>query len=275
MNHCLKSYQKVLYILGGFTLLFVIFLPAAYAQEEFSYARGLVISDPEAVNGNIISMDTNGSYVRATIENSNRMIGVLADTATVLYEAVEGEGSPVVVGGTTVVMVATSNGPIVAGDLISASPLLGIGQKAGGNEFIIGTALASFDGTTGTQQTVNNQAVSVATIPVYVQIRTAGSSQAGAVTNLVDQLANLFFQSAQTPQQAQILFRYLAAALVAATSIAVSFRAFGKSISNGIEAMGRNPLARRQIQGIIILNAGLIGVISLAGIVLALAIIQF
>ncbi|MCR4263855.1 MAG: hypothetical protein NUV98_04025 [Candidatus Roizmanbacteria bacterium] len=275
MYYCLKTYRKIQIIITIFGLFIASLQATVYAQEEFSYARGLAISDPEAVNGNIIAMDANGTYVRATIANSNRMIGVLSDSATILYEAVEGAGSPVVVGGTTVVTVSTTNGPIVAGDQISASPLPGIGQKAGSNEYIIGTALASYNGETGTQQTVNDQTVSVGSIPLYVQIRTAGSTQAGALTNLVDQVANLFFQSAQTPQQAQILFRYLAAALVAATSIAVSFRTFGKSISNGIEAMGRNPLARRQIQGIIILNAGLIGIISLAGIVLALAIIQF
>ncbi|OGK49197.1 hypothetical protein A3A55_03935 [Candidatus Roizmanbacteria bacterium RIFCSPLOWO2_01_FULL_40_14] len=262
MNYCLKSHQKIL-LITAFVLYSGFFSTVTYAQEEFSYARGLVISDTEAVNGNIIAMDANGTYVRATISNSNHLIGVLSDSATVLYEAVEGAGSPVVVGGTTIVTVSTTSGPIVAGDLISASPLPGIGQKAGANEYIIGIALASYNGE------------SVGTIPLSVQIRTAGSTQAGALTNLVDQIANLFFQSAQTPQQAQVLFRYLAAAIVAATSIAVSFRTFGRSVSNGIEAMGRNPLARRQIQGIIILNAGLIGIISLAGIVLALAIIQF
>lgn len=275
MYYCLRTYQKITLLCASLILFFGSVFSAIYAQDEFSYARGLVIADTEAVSGNIIAMDADGTYVRATIANSTRMIGVLSDTATVLYESVEGAGSPVVVGGTTTVTVTTTNGSILAGDQISASPIPGIGQKAGSNEYIIGTALTSFNGETGTQQTVNGETFPIGTIPVYIQIRTAGSSQAGAVTNLVDQVANLFFQSAQTPQQAQVLFRYIAAAIVASTSIAVSFRTFGKSISNGIEAMGRNPLARRQIQGIILLNAGLIGIISLAGIVLALAIIQF
>ena len=257
-------------------LTFSGFFVSDVSAQEFSYGRAFEIVDSDAVTGDIIARNDSGQYVRANIALSNQLIGVISDDVTILYEESEGVGIPVILGGSALVNVSSLNGDISIGDPIIASPIEGKGQRATNlSGFIIGTALSPFTASEGTSTEFEGETISSGTIRIAVEPRPLGPTQAGALTNFVDQLSNLVFRSAQTPQQSEVLFRYLAAAIIAAVAIGVSFRAFGGSISNGIEAMGRNPLARRQIQTAIIINAGLILLISIGGFILSLAILQF
>ena len=120
-----------------------------------------------------------------------------------------------------------------------------------------------------------NEQVQIGTIDVEVRLGPVVPQNQSAVTDFVDRLNILLFSNTQTPKAAENFLRYLIAAIVAISSMLFSFLTFGRNIARGLEAMGRNPLAKRQIQVMIMVNTLLIVVVSMGGIILALAIIRF
>ena len=62
---------------------------------------------------------------------------------------------------------------------------------------------------------------------------------------------------------------YTIAALVGVASFIIAFRFFGKATLAGVQAMGRNPLAKKEIIFLVIINAGLTVSVMLVGFVVA------
>jgi len=68
-------------------------------------------------------------------------------------------------------------------------------------------------------------------------------------------------------------FRYILGAGVAIASTVLALRRFGELFSQSIISVGRNPLARRQIRGILVWNAVLILLVSSVGFGVGIAVI--
>ena len=284
-NRMLPSYPSLftakrfalfsLLTVGAGLLFFFACSPLSAQVKNMTYAVTVSVQDPDAVPGDIVSLQEDHTLKRTSRSFDNLMYGILTDTATIIYHPTD-QGLPVVTFGEIPVNVTTFTGDIQPGDLLTSSPIPGKAMKTtNASGWIIGTALEGFSEGQGTQIDFQGRKISSGQVAANIKIGPGSEANAGLVAKLVDQLGTLLFKNIETPDRAERFFRYLLAALVALAAIAIGFGAFGKNITRGIEAIGRNPLAKVQIQAMIILNIFLIAFISIAGVVLALAIIRF
>ena len=157
------------------------------------------------------------------------------------------------------VNVTAENGPIKAGDYITTSKIPGKGQKATElTGYVVGRSLESLNGPQGR-------------VEVALSIGPAVIISKG---NILDQLGLALIKNVQKPEGAALFVRYVTAGLTAILITLFAFNNFAKNITKGIESVGRNPLARQQILFIVVINIILIGVITLGGLILSLAIIR-
>lgn len=266
----------LLFFCTFFSIFLFSCLPAwAQFQDDISFAVTKVISDPQAITGDIVSITTKGEIVLTTTSFDPLMYGIVADTATIIYHPHE-EGTPIVRTGIATVNATTLTGNISPGDYITSSPIAGKAQKTNLRDgWVVGIALTALDQNASQKTTFEEKEVSVGTVQVSLVMGPAIEGSAGNVSRIVDQIGQLALSNVQTPSGTSSFFRFILAALIAIAAIAIGFGSFGRNITRGIEAIGRNPLAKRQIQAMIVLNIFLIAVISLAGIILALAIIRY
>ncbi len=271
-----------------FTSVFLTFLlitfyceeiiPRVSAQApEFTIAVTHEISDKEAVDGDIMSIaDDKTSIVRTIKQGDEKMYGVLVLHPRVVYTT--RPDIPVTRNGTAMVNVTDMAGPIVVGDYITSSEIAGKGQKARElSGYMVGVALGSFDGTGGKSVSFNGKNYQQGQVLAAIGVGPASPvliRTSGGVLGNIRQIVNAVFYSIGASKQVERLLRLILAALVALLVIWISYRTFGRNITKGIEAIGRNPLAKGSIQTMIILNVILILVVSIGGIILALVIIS-
>lgn len=270
----LRSALLFLSALGTF-LLFTSTPVWAQLQDDISFAVAKIITDPEAVAGDVVAINTKGEIVRTTTSFDPLMYGVVSDTGTIVYYPTE-EGTPIIRNGIAIVNATTLTGNISPGDYVTSSPIAGKVQKTNLRDgWVVGVALTGLTEDQGEKITFEDKQVSLATIQVSLILGPAIEGSAGDLSRIIDEFGQLALANVQTPSGTNSFFRFLLAALIAIAAIAIGFGSFGRNITRGIEAIGRNPLAKRQIQAMIILNIFLIALISLAGIILALAIIRY
>ena len=265
-----------LILASSFFLFFLIFSPVA-ADELLNIANTYTAKDADIENGDIVARSENNlkEVERSKKAYDEKLVGVVFNQATVVYR-IEGMGIAVVENGEVKTKVTTLNGPINTGDAVTTSSIAGKGQKADSTAGqILGIALEGLTDENSTELIYDSKPIREGKILVLVRVGTGISSDAGIISRLVDQLSLLILRNTQTPIGAETFLRYLSAALLAAVIIFVSFISFGRNIAKGIEAIGRNPLAKTQIQAMIIFNVVLIAIISIGGIILSLAIIRF
>jgi hypothetical protein len=177
------------------------------------------------------------------------------------------------------VNVTTAGGPIAIGDYITSSTLPGKGEKAPeASGYMLGAALATFDGKEGgTPVTVDGKPYQQGKVLVAIGIGPASPilfKAGGGIMGTIKQITNAIMYNIKSSKSFERITRIILAALVALLVIYVSFRTFGKNVTKGIEAIGRNPLAKNSIQAMIIMNVILILVVSIGGIILALVIVS-
>ncbi|KKU48841.1 MAG: hypothetical protein UX69_C0010G0009 [candidate division WWE3 bacterium GW2011_GWA2_46_9] len=235
--------------------LFLILSTRALAQ---GIAVSLPIKDAspsDDVFGKIVSFK-DGDYVLSTIPYDTNIVGVIVESPTLALApatAVPGEYLVLSQGEAKVRVSAQGDaGAIKVGDFITPSETPGIGKKADMSGNILGTALEPL-------------AQGEGTILVNVQIRAAFAS--GDVRgNLLQTVRSGWAAPFLTPVAS---LRYVLAALVTAGAFVIGFGTFGKTSGSGIEAIGRNPLAKQAIQVSIIINFAMTGLIMLLGLGLA------
>lgn len=275
-----------------FFVAFIVFLlslsylsQGVYAADptDLGFTTVYPIVDTEAVGGDIISitddkLPTPHLGLSRTPYDTN-MFGVIVTNPNILMRTADATGSPVLRDGQGVVNVTNLTGAISVGDFITSSQIPGKGQKAveltAG--YMLGVALSSFDGNSGTPITYEGKEYKMGTIKAAIGIGPASPIKvkaAGGVLGTLKQIVTAILYNIKTSKQLERYVRWILAALVAIITIYINFRTFGKNITKGIESIGRNPLAKVSIQGMIILNTIMIGLVSLGGIVLALVIIS-
>src|SRR5262249_18378509 len=121
-----------------------------------------------------------GSKVQAlTQDDEKEMLGVVVsaqDAPVSLSQTNAASQVYIATFGNYDVLVSTQNGPIKTGDFVTISSLAGIGMKAGGGQqVVIGKALANFDGknadsTTSLQTSIGKQDVALGRIPVNISV---------------------------------------------------------------------------------------------------------
>ncbi len=222
-------------------------------------ARNLAVSDAAQVGDILINTDQ--GLVRAKDAYDKRMFGVVVEGPSISLNQI-GEGTkPVVSAGEVKVKVSSANGEIKTGDFITSSSEDGVGQKATEPGFILGKAMEDFQGKSGT-------------IAVFVNIQYQSISDQESLGG-VDRVLRLFSSKLEDPQNFPLVLRYIFAALLAIISFVFGYLSFVRALRKGIEAIGRNPLAKGTIQLAMIFNLFGVVVITISGIGLALLIIFY
>jgi hypothetical protein len=206
--------------------------------------------------------------------DAERMHGVVvsANDASVTI-AQDGQRVFVATTGHYDVLISNQNGSISSGDYIAVSALAGIGMKAGDHEkFVIGRALASFD---GASNVVSNTDVkdsegkthSVAIGRVSVDVGVAKNPLLQAVEpNLPSVLSRAAENIAGKPVNATRI--YIGILIFGITTAVASSLLYG-GVRSAVTSIGRNPLSRKSIvrsmfqvviTGLIVFITGVFGV---------------
>lgn len=267
-----KELRIKLFIAFG---LLLTALSCAKQSFALSVASTYAITDTSVKSGDIVADQVGKGIARANVAYDNRIFGVVEDDPLAVYRNTTAAANerPVIRSGDATVNVTDYNGKISIGDYVTSSPVSGSGMKATLSGNVIGVATSAVTETgkvnaQGKQLTAGT--VTVAINIAYVDISTARSNIA-----LFSQINSALFKNVQDPEKFATVVRYIIAGVIALLSFGFGFLTFSRSISKGIEAIGRNPLAKRAIQASIVLEIVMTVITSLAGVVLAFIIVRF
>ncbi len=256
MNYELRIKEIIIF----FVICFMVLASAVsvYAQtieENFSgTAVALPISGSNITVGSIIT-NSIGGYTLTNKEYDSGVYGVITNIPAIAMEDITMSNLRYVVySGKTQVRVSTSNGAIRKNDLITSSTTLGVGMRAKENGFVLGIALEDYSGS-------NEGKVMVDIKPHFSNTTSTQVSK-----NIFGILKNARNSAYLSPLEA---LRYVIAAIIVLLAFILGFTYFGKVAQKGIEAVGRNPLARKFIELSVILNVILTALIIIAGVALA------
>ena len=237
------------------------------------------IADKDAVDSDIM-ITTDKGLVRATKPFDNHLFGILQLKPAVVFRSGQEGTEPVVRSGTANASVTTLNGPIKYGDYITSSEIAGKGQKTVQSGYVIGIAMASFDGKGAQEINGPNGKVAVGIIPVAVKIEFADvtGSSFGNLKNFNSSLFNSIglslLANVGDPSKFGMIIRYVAAGLVLLLGFTFGFLTFSRSIVKSIDALGRNPLAKNAIQLSMIINIALLVATALVALAAAFLLIK-
>jgi hypothetical protein len=263
-------------IILGLAVFAVTAAVAAAQVPEFSVAQTLPIGDTKAVDGDIVSLATDkASLGRAAVASDQRMYGVLVASPVVVYRT--NPTIPVARDGIAKVNVTNLTGPIKVGDFVTSSPIAGKGQKSPDlTGYMLGTALEAFDGSTGTKVDYQGKSYYAGSIKVLIGIGPSSpilTKASGGFFGALQQISSSFLLNLKTNKSVDRWIRYVIALLIIAVVTFFNFRTFGRNVTKGIEAIGRNPLAKLSIQSMIVVNIVVLVLIELAAVALGLIII--
>lgn len=246
-------------IIAGAGIL--IFGTSTIRAQVDSLGVAIPISITQEVQGGDILCSYDGGIDLCNEIYDPAMYGVVTESPPIALESSDLEGAPLVIQqGDVVVRVSSSNGAISAGDLVTTSEIPGVAQKATVNGFVLGTALESYE---------SSDPDSVGEILVSINIHPT-SSFVGSRSNLVSNIRQAISAPIVAPLDS---FRYLLAFVIALISFALGFVYFGRVVRTGVEATGRNPLASRTIQAMVIVNILVTIAIVVTGLAIALLIL--
>ena len=251
----------MLKVLSAIFLFFVLSASSAFAQGLPSisqFAVNLEIKDDQAKEGDILSITKEG-LVRSAVAYDISTFGVVVASPVISVEPRSDSTSAVASSGVAQVKVSAKAGIIAVGDLIATSDDAGIGQKATKDGYVLGRALANYEKTD-----------SVGAIPVEIDIKYAGPAL-GSASGEIKGLLALISQ----PDNFRNFLRYLAGFLIGFATLIGAVYAFVKFLTNGITALGRNPMAKKTIISSMVLSGLVISLLALSGFGAALYIIGF
>lgn len=255
-------------------LVFIFIIPTAYAQTPGLEATSVYeITDTKAEEGDILVATEQGLF-RAEKSFDNKMFGVVQEKPILVFRDNDTKGKPIIRTGVATVNITTLNGAIKYGDYITSSTLQGKGQKASESGYVLGIALANFDGKDAPQVDGPNGKVSVGTIPMAIRVEYAELTNPRFAGRLFGFIGSSLLENVSDPKKFGSVIRYLLAGLILLLSFTFGFLTFSRSISKSIEALGRNPLARATIQLSMVINIGLLIGTAVIGIVAAILIIK-
>ena len=225
-------------------------------------AVNVEVKDEDVQAGDIISLTKEG-LVRTAAGYDVSMYGVVSAAPILSVEPKTDTSKSVISSGETDVRVSTKNGAIEVGDFITSSEDAGVGQKATESGYVLGKALKAYSGD------------SVGTVPVAVSLGyatiTTDKGPAAAAGSFLQRLA----EAISDPDKFGVYLRYFVAGVVGLISVFGAIFAFIRFMNTGLEAIGRNPLAKKTIVGGMILSGIVVAVLAASGLGIAASIIRF
>ena len=235
---------------------------------QSTIAVAVQVRGDELTYGDLIDYDPiHDAYVRSSVVDDSYVFGVAIENPPAVLELRSGD-VPVMRSGSVLVNVTLENGAIAMGDRLIASSIGGKAMRAReDSEHVIGTAREAFTTSTTTLALPDGTRIAAGTIAVQL----GNLSGTGLTANTPPVDASCIPVWKCVPYGT--LLRYLFAALVAFGSVYLAFRSFMADAVNGVISVGRNPMARGAIQGMVIFNAVLAAGLALAGLVAGVVIL--
>lgn len=274
--------KVIIFLLITYQLSFVSYhlSPTEVFADSIDVTMTYKIDDQKAVDGDIIGT-TNDGLVRTSTPYFNKIFGVVQDNPVIVFRSEDKTQKPVVRDGVGLVSVSNINGAIKKGDFITTSEVPGKGQKASASGYVLGTALEDFNEKNGqnldfTGVTTGQQSrkLTQGKIRVAIRIEYAELTSARSGSRIVDYLSQAIYRNVQDPDKFINMTRYFAAIAIMITSFGVGFFAFSRSVAKGIEAIGRNPLAKNSIRFSIFMNVIMTIMTAILGIGAAILILR-
>lgn len=225
-------------------------------------ASNVEVADSKAAAGDIISKSEKG-LVRASTPYDRNLFGVVVEDPSVVLNKASENTLPIISYGETLVKVSSANGEVRRGDFITSSANPGVGQKAIESGFVIGKALE--DLTCDKDRPCQKQ------VGVFVNIQYRPIEGRPTFGRIFSFLAS----SLEKPENLPEVLRYLFALLLGGGVFVLGFLSIGRSLRSGVEAVGRNPMAKTSIQIALAINLLTIIILSCAGIAVSLIIIFY
>jgi len=259
-NTKFRGIIKIMMAKSNFFLLFFLFLGFIFSQVLFAESKVQTagyypVVDKEAKVGDILAKSKEG-LIRAKVPGDPNIFGVVVENAIIILNKKTQDSLLVASEGEVMVRVTNKAGEIKKGDFITTSDIPGVGQKMTQSGTALGKALEDFNEPEGM---------------ILVSLNIQHVSLPGGIEKpRLSDFFQLVVRNLERPENFPMVLRYIFALLVATGSFLVGFSFSIRAMQKGIEAIGRNPLAKRSIQLAVGLN--LIGVIilTLAGLGIAL-----
>ena len=244
-----------------FVMLFVLNKQNTNAQVSSSGIAISVIMNEEVVDdGSIVCTSENG-LILCNSEYDVGIAGVYVQNPSLVLDDLNiDERKAMATSGKAYVKVTNQNGQIKKGSFITSSNNPGVGQLASKSGNVMGVALEDF-------ATQDEKAVGKVMVAIGIKPSIVATS---ARTNLVETLRQGFLAPTLTPLASM---RYLLAILIALLAFLMGFLYFGRVARQGVESLGRNPLASKKIQFNVILNLLFTITIMAGGLILAYVIL--
>lgn len=240
-------------------LLLIGFSITAFGQEIRSgqIASNVEVNDSQTQTGDILTK-SGDKLVRATRPLDSNLFGVVVENPSVVLNKETATTMPVISYGETLVRVNNKSGEIRQGDFITSSSDPGVGQKAIESGYVIGKALEDLNGQEGLVSAfVNIQYRNIEGRPTFGRI------------------FSFLLTSLERPENLPEVLRYIFALIVGGGAFFLGFLSFVRSLRTGVEAVGRNPMAKTSIQVAMLANLIGITILTVAGVGLALFIIFY
>jgi hypothetical protein len=254
--------KTAVYLFTALLLLFAGVSPVSAQLSSSGIAISTPVADANAQDGDIICTYETGN-VRCDREYDTSIYGVISDNPAAAVEDEELENARLVISsGVATVRVSSLNGNITEGDFVTTSERAGIGMRADRNGYVLGMALETYE---------SGDTEAIGRIQVMVNIHPTGSltgSRGNLLQFIREGLAVPIFDPVES-------LRYILAVAIVLISFTLGMIYFGRASRAGIEAIGRNPLAKRVIQLTVVMNITLTIVIVLVGLGLAYLILIF
>lgn len=235
--------------------------PVLSSEASLGVARLVDVIDEDVIDGHVISTTENGAIL-SIVPYDGQVMGVVArDAAIVIGSSDVENGVPVISHGQVYILVSTQEGAINKGGLLTTSNIPGVAVKAVKSGYVLGVALEDYDNS-------DPQRTEKIVVDLNLHYFNSKPTFPGSLSDIL-KIALLPTRDGPAP-----IFKYVVAAAVVLASFAFSFLTFGRTAAKGVEALGRNPAARKTIYLGIIFNVSVIVVIVLAGLTVAFLILR-
>lgn len=208
----------------------------------YTVAVSIKLEDPNAVPGSVVSY-IDGEYVLTSQEYDNLMYGVLVEDPNLSLVDLDIPNSKLLVSsGEAPVLASNANGDIKKGDYLTSSSTPGIAMKADKTGQILGLAL---------EDLVLLDGQSSGKVNTLLDVKAAFVGNTSVRTNLLQTLRSGISSPFLTPIDS---LRYTLSAIIVGATFLLGFASFGRTSGNSLHALGRNPLASKEIRTALLFN---------------------
>ena len=235
-------------------LLCFIFFGAVVSAQNTNISLTLIVQNvPSGPSNGLIVVESGGNYAVSSSRSDLKTIGVITDSPSItLRRSSNPQAYFVNNSGIGFVRASNKSGKITKGDGVTSSDIPGTAVKADPGEYTVGVALEDFDSEEGL---------------LRIDIKPGYSQSSDSINR---SLVSIIRSGTQSLYLSPInSLRYVLAAIIGIASFLFGFSIFSKISGSGIQALGRNPLARKTIEFNIIIEFILNIAIIVFGLIIA------